>query len=153
MKIYKLVKMRRRIVRVAIDKDEPWNGENLYLWNGKDTLFCISEGTGDNLLAEDIEAGYADYWMTDWFELDDDGADLETDGGQWMETKPIREKYHTIGEVIDRMTECELPNDEWQLLDEEAGEELYCRFDKLCTATAAMHTADWEVREYIKRLN
>ena len=34
-----------------IDKNANWSGEDLYLWNGKDTLFRISEGTGDNLFA------------------------------------------------------------------------------------------------------
>lgn len=135
-----------------IDKNANWNGEDLYLWNGKDTLFRISEGTGDNLFAEDVEAGYADYWMTEWYTITDD-CELKADGGQWMETKLIRDKYHTVGDVINRLMECDLWEDDWRLLDMETGEELYRRFDEWCTSLAKANTDGWRVSEFVKRLS
>ena len=135
-----------------IDKNANWSGEDLYLWNGKDTLFRISEGTGDNLFAEDVEAGYADYWMTEWFTITAD-CELEADGGQWMETELILDKYHTVGAVLDRVMECDLWEDDWRLLEMETGEELYRRFDEWCTSLAKANTDGWRVSEFVKRLS
>lgn len=63
----------------------------------------ISEGTGDNLLDEDIEAGYVDYIYYEQYEL---GLDIrETDGGQVMLEKLFREQFtctkDSIPNVLD----------------------------------------------------
>ena len=103
----------------GIDMNMKWNdypSDVLYLWNGED-LFKILEGSGDNLLEEDIEEGYVDYWMTEH------NADC---GGQWMETQLISEIDYTIQGVIDRMCECDLWDDDWEALDEDLGDELEC---------------------------
>ena len=135
-----------------IDKNASWSGEDLYLWNGKDTLFLIAEGTGDNLLDEDVEDGYADYWMTEWFTINAD-CTLKADGGQWMETELVRDKYHTVGDVLARLMECDLWEDNWRLLDMVTGEELYRRFDEWCTSLAKANTDGWRVSEFVKRLS
>ena len=66
-------------------------------------LVRISEGTGDNLLDEDLDAGYVDYIYYEQYEL---GPDVrETDGGQIMLTELFREKFtctkEAIPEVLD----------------------------------------------------
>lgn len=48
------------------------------------------EGTGDNLLEEDIEQGYVDYIMTNTYKLD--GYEFEElDGGQCMTYTMVRD--------------------------------------------------------------
>ncbi len=101
-----------------------WNdykSDSLYLWNGK-ILFVITEGDGSNLLDEDIEDGYEDYWVTNWYETN------YTDGGQWMETKPIKEIDYTILGVIKRILDCDLWEDDWIILDDALGSELANQF-------------------------
>lgn len=58
----------------------------------------ISEGTGDNLLDEDIDAGYVDYIYYEQFVLDTDIR--EADGGQVMLTKLFREKFACTKDCI-----------------------------------------------------
>lgn len=68
-----------------IDMKIKWNeypSDTLYLWDGE-TIFRITEGSGDNLFPEDEENGYVDYWLTDYYDLNNG------DGGQWMETELI----------------------------------------------------------------
>lgn len=58
----------------------------------------ISEGTGDNLLDEDIEVGYVDYIYYEQYEL---GPDIrEVDGGQIMLTKLFREQFTCTKDCI-----------------------------------------------------
>lgn len=106
-----------------ISRDMKWNdypSDTLYLWNGS-VVFRISEGTGDNLLDEDIEAGYKDYWMTEC---------TDGDGGQWMETKLIKDIDYTIQGVLDRLMKCDLWEDNWEIIDEDLGSELCDAFEE-----------------------
>lgn len=106
-----------------------WNdykSDTLYLWNGEE-LFKIAEGTGDNLLQEDIEEGYVDYWITDVY------SRIGNDGGQWMETRLISDIDYTIQGVIDRIRECDLWDDDWTVLDYDKGshfEEIFAYYWK-----------------------
>lgn len=107
----------------GIDLNMKWNNygsDTIYLWNGH-SIFQISEGIGDNLLDEDIEEGYVDYWITECRTLDKEKSD---EGGQWMETKLISEIDYTIQGVIDRMSKCDLWEDDWEVIDEDLGSEL-----------------------------
>lgn len=61
-------------------------------------IIRIAEGTGDNLLKEDIKEGYVDYIYYDQHELDMDLP--EVDGGQVMLTELFREKYACTEECI-----------------------------------------------------
>lgn len=46
-------------------------------------LILAAEGTGDNLMPEDMAEGYKDYIMVEMYKID--GTDIEeTDGGQIM---------------------------------------------------------------------
>ena len=111
---------------MKIDMNMKWNdysSDTLYLWDGK-TLFKIAEGTGDNLFDEDIEDGYVDYWMTDYYDFED------SDGGQWLETEYIKDIDYTIQGVIDRIKACDLWDSNWEILDEDIGEEMAERFEE-----------------------
>jgi len=61
------------------------------MWAKSETsgrYFKINEGTGDNLLPEDVEEGYVDYIYYDIYEnLDDVNQDNICDGGMYMLTK------------------------------------------------------------------
>lgn len=61
-------------------------------------MIRISEGTGDNLFDEDMDAGYVDYIYYEQYEL---GVTLdEVDGGQIMLTELFQEKYKSTAECI-----------------------------------------------------
>lgn len=61
-------------------------------------IIRISEGSGDNLLDEDIEAGYVDYIYYEQYSREIDFP--EVDGGQIMLTEPFQEKYNSTTECI-----------------------------------------------------
>lgn len=64
----------------------------------KNQIIRISEGTGDNLLDEDIDAGYVDYIYYDQHARDIDFP--EVDGGQIMLTELFRDKYGCTKDCI-----------------------------------------------------
>ena len=108
-----------------IDRNMKWNdypSDVLYLWDGE-TIFRIAEGTGDNLLPEDEERGWVDYWLTDYYNFDDGN------GGQWMENELISDIDYTIQGVLDRLEECDLWISNWKIMDEAVGENLFNEFE------------------------
>lgn len=108
-----------------IDMNIKWNkypSDTLYLWDGE-TIFRITEGSGDNLFPEDEENGYIDYWLTDYYNFNNG------DGGQWMETELISNIDYTIQGVINRIKECDLWESNWKIIDEEVGKILFDAFD------------------------
>lgn len=69
----------------------------------KRQVIHISEGSGDNLLQEDIENGYVDYIYYDQYEL---GADvMEVDGGQILLEEMLGDKYRCMEECIPDVLE------------------------------------------------
>lgn len=63
----------------------------------------IAEGTGDNLLYEDRNAGYMDYIYYSQHELSPDLP--EVDGGQVMLTELLRSKFKSMLECIPAVLE------------------------------------------------
>ena len=61
-------------------------------------IIRISEGSGDNLLDEDIEAGYVDYIYYEQHSREIDFP--EVDGGQIMLTELFQEKYQSTKDCI-----------------------------------------------------
>jgi hypothetical protein len=61
-------------------------------------IIKISEGSGDNLLDEDIEAGYVDYIYYEQYVMDPDMR--ETDGGMVMLTELFQEKFNCTDDAI-----------------------------------------------------
>ncbi len=58
----------------------------------------ITEGTGDNLLPEDIENGYVDYIYYEQYGI---GLGVpEVDGGQILLEEPLRERYRCMEDCI-----------------------------------------------------
>ena len=116
-----------KLTTLDIDLESKWNdypSDILYLWSENEkTIFIIFEGDGENLFSKDIAEGYKDYWMTDYIT-----SDGYCDGGQWMETELIGDLDYTIQGVLDRMMECDLWEDDWEILDNESGEQLWNQF-------------------------
>lgn len=93
----KAVMSKIRVIGEPIDKSDFWfYTEEITDEKGNPTVFHVQEGTGDNLLTEDIEAGFTDYiyydifdgeityQMIDAYESGDDQdtlEDMESDGG------------------------------------------------------------------------
>lgn len=61
-------------------------------------LIHAEEGTGDNLLAEDIKNGYVDYVEYQTYQLEDSCE--EDDGGEWMLTDLFRNLYSSAQACI-----------------------------------------------------
>ena len=61
-------------------------------------IIRIEEGTGDNLLAEDVEQGYVDYIYYEQYELAPDMP--ECDGGQILLEELFRDKYKCTADCI-----------------------------------------------------
>lgn len=79
----------------------------------KDTekLITIVEGTGDNLLPEDIADGFVDYVMTSIYEVDGEDINLK-DSGQMLSMTPIEdlEEDELVRRVLDYW---ELGEEDW----------------------------------------
>ena len=63
----------------------------------------IAEGTSDNLLEEDANAGYVDYIYYDQYMLDADMPDA--DGGMVLLEEMLREKYGCLADCIPDVLE------------------------------------------------
>lgn len=104
-----------------------WNdypNEHLFLYNKKDNvLYQLSEGSGSNILWEDIMNGYKDYWVSSIYDLN---KNTEIDGGFWLEKENIFDIDYTIEEVINRMMECDLygKRKDWEIADNEWAENI-----------------------------
>lgn len=73
-------------------------------------IIRISEGTGDNLLDEDIEAGYVDYI---YYEQHSVAIDFpEVDGGQIMLTQLFQEQFKSTKECIPNVLDMAYGNKE-----------------------------------------
>ena len=77
-------------------------------------IIRISEGTGDNLLDEDIEAGYVDYIYYEQFVLDYDIR--EVDGGQVMLTELFREKFTCTKDSVPHVLDMAYSNSELEYI-------------------------------------
>lgn len=61
-------------------------------------IIRIAEGSGDNLLPEDIEDGYVDYIYYEQYELSNNMP--EADGGQILMEEMFRDKYECTADCI-----------------------------------------------------
>jgi len=66
-------------------------------------IIRISEGTGDNLIYEEIEEGYIDYLNYEQYDLEDGMP--EFDGGMIMLKELVREKYQCLADTIPDVLE------------------------------------------------
>ena len=105
-------------------------GDSLYLWNGK-VLYVATEDFGFNLSGEDASKGYKDSWVVDIYTTDPYEYDWIPQGGQWMESELISNLNYTIEGICERLLDCDLWKDDWQILDPEIGSILHAAFEKL----------------------
>ena len=75
----------------------PYDDIFIYVKEAKQ-IVRIAEGTGVNLLDEDMDEGYVDYIYYDQYELDTQMENV--DGGQIMMTELFRDKYKYTEECI-----------------------------------------------------
>lgn len=61
-------------------------------------IIRITEGSGDNLLPEDIEEGYTDYICYEQYEISQGFP--EVDGGQVLLKEMFRDKYNSTADSI-----------------------------------------------------
>ena len=62
-------------------------------------IIHIAEGTGDNLLQEDIEEGYVDYIYYEQYELSQGFPEI--DGGQVLLEKMFRDMFRCTEEAVE----------------------------------------------------
>ena len=73
--------------------------DDVYIYvPGEQQIIKISEGTGDNLLQEDIDEGYVDYIYYEQYSRETDFP--EVDGGMVMLTELFQTKYKSTEECI-----------------------------------------------------
>ena len=74
-----------------------FNSVYIYVPSAKQ-IIKISEGTGDNLLEEDMDAGFVDYIYYEQYALE--GGIPEVDGGMVMLTELFRVKFSCTADAI-----------------------------------------------------
>lgn len=84
------------------------NYDDIYIYvpcpnNEEGYIIYISEGTGDNILSEDIEEGYVDYINYQIYMLDN--GICEDDGGMIMLTELFRDEYSCTADCIPDVLE------------------------------------------------
>lgn len=113
--------------RLAMENVKKWNETDgsLYFINPEKTrMYLIEEGNGDNLLDEDIAAGYVDYWLTSTYDLEK--KEIVEEQAMWMETETIFAIDYSIPGLIARLKECDAPADleDWEIIPTEKGDEI-----------------------------
>lgn len=97
--------------------------DSLYFTNNdKSELVMVAEGTGDNLLKEDEEEGYVDYWYIECY------GNSNRDGGLLMRKTLIMEDNPAIEDIIKECNDFEenlipIISGEFYIMDPKEGEE------------------------------
>ena len=102
------------------EKEKPPVPSEILIWNKEIGFIRIYEGSGDNLLREDREAGYVDYINIDGLEYEY-GELTEcyepVEGGMAMLTELYQEQFGTEKDVINYLIETGwIPNVEYTVL-------------------------------------
>lgn len=93
---------------------------SILIWSEDVGFIRINEGTGDNLLREDIDEGYVDYIMVDGLEYD--GYELfesydAVEGGQVLLTEMYQDMFETVSDVIQYLIDgCWIPDVKYTIL-------------------------------------
>ena len=116
--------MRALITTPIKDKSDFW------VLGNDDLIYHIKEGTGDNLLQEDIDAGYVDYIYIDIFK--NNLTDIEDgnihDGGQIL----LKEYYKdlTVVDILGIVEEFfgvrffSMKSEDWEIMLKEVAEDV-----------------------------
>lgn len=93
---------------------------NFLIWNHKCEFVRIAEGSGDNLSPEDIDNGYVDYIVVDYFRYDGHEF-IQYDSGDVLLTDLYQKKFQDCAEVVQYLIdEGWLPDDDYIYLYIEA---------------------------------
>lgn len=83
---------------------KPEGFDDLFLYvPEKKQLIMISEGTGENLLKEDLKEGYVDYLYYEQYALE--SGLPEEDGGMYLLKQLVQEKYRCRADCIPEIME------------------------------------------------
>ncbi len=77
-----------------------------------DDIICIDEGTGDNLLKEDVEEGIVDYLQYYVYDAEDIGTIDSEDGGMLTSKEYIRDKYKSMRDAVPEVLRMVYDNDQ-----------------------------------------
>lgn len=77
-------------------------------------IIKISEGSGDNLLQEDLDEGYVDYIYYEQYGLDEDLR--EVDGGMVLMTELFREKFNSTEDAIPSVLDMAYGSDSFEYI-------------------------------------
>lgn len=115
---------REELVMESVEKWNETDGSLYFINPEKTRMYLIEEGSGDNLLDEDYEDGFVDYWLTSTFDLVN--KEIVEEQAMWMETKPIFAIDYSIPGLIARLKECDAPADleDWEIIPAEKGDEI-----------------------------
>ena len=95
--------------------------DTILIWNEETGFIRITQGSGCNLLREDIAEGYVDYINIDGLEYDGSDEFIEcydpVEGGMAMLKEYYEDMFETPREVIDYLIEDKwLPNVDYTIL-------------------------------------
>ena len=105
-------------------KWEDYPSDTLYLWNG--SVLYTATADDYNVIDYDRMRGYIDSWVVDIYSLTEDVPQ----GGQWMEQKRISDMDYTIQDIMDRLGQCDLWQDDWRILEPDLGSNLKIAIEK-----------------------
>ena len=89
---------------VAVNCNPIRSGEGRYALSTR--VYEINEGTGDNLLEEDVEEGYVDYIDYTCYSYKKNEGFVESDGGMVLLHKPYSEL--SVQEIVESVLDMEL---------------------------------------------
>lgn len=93
-------KINKAIERLNKSAHQTYNYMDVFVYLiNTNEIIKISEGTGDNLLREDREAGYVDYIYYSFYDMDDEF--YEYDGGEILLEEYFKDKYACTAACID----------------------------------------------------
>lgn len=97
---FKDVQPKEILVSDTVYGKKPEGFEPIWFWvPNQTTLIYLQEGSGDNLIPEDVKNGYVDYLDYTCFDLDN-GEVNESDGGEMMMTEYVQKRYSCLADAI-----------------------------------------------------
>lgn len=97
-------KINKAIKRLNKSAYQPYNYMDVFVYLIEaNKVLRISEGTGDNLLREDRQAGYIDYIYYSSYDMNDEFS--EDDGGEILLEEYFKDKYSCTAACVDDVME------------------------------------------------
>lgn len=84
--------------------------QDILIWDSNIGFIQILEGDGSNLHQEDIDNGYADYMLVNFYKYSDGGVS-EIGNFQALLTELYQEQFTTARDVVNYLIKCEIIQD------------------------------------------